>query len=65
VFSLLQIVNLRLSDGSMRAGQVLEVQGKRAVVQVFEGTSGIDARHTVCEFRCVGATVLDAFSLCG
>ena len=30
--------------------QVLELQGKRAVVQVFEGTSGIDARHTVCEF---------------
>lgn len=30
--------------------QVLEVAGKRAVVQVFEGTSGIDNRHTSAEF---------------
>eukprot|EP01098_Paradermamoeba_levis_P006615 TRINITY_DN2749_c0_g1_i3.p1 TRINITY_DN2749_c0_g1~~TRINITY_DN2749_c0_g1_i3.p1 ORF type:complete len:437 (+),score=145.05 TRINITY_DN2749_c0_g1_i3:306-1616(+) len=28
----------------------LEVSGKKAVVQVFEGTSGIDARNTRCEF---------------
>jgi V-type H+-transporting ATPase subunit B len=26
------------------------VSGKRAVVQVFEGTSGIDNRHTSAEF---------------
>jgi V-type H+-transporting ATPase subunit B len=45
-----EIVNLRLADGTIRAGQVLEVQGKRAVVQVFEGTSGIDAQRCVCEF---------------
>jgi V-type H+-transporting ATPase subunit B len=30
--------------------KVLEVSGKKAIVQVFEGTSGIDARNTVCEF---------------
>ena len=45
----------------MRKGQVLEIAGKRAVVQVsflvfdlksqiFEGTSGIDNLHTHCEF---------------
>ena len=45
-----EIVKLHLADGTTRAGQVLEVQGSKAVVQVFEGTSGIDARHTVCEF---------------
>jgi V-type H+-transporting ATPase subunit B len=45
-----EIVNLRLSDGTVRSGQVLEVHGSKAVVQVFEGTSGIDAKHTVCEF---------------
>lgn len=45
-----EIVNLKLADGTIRSGQVLEVSGKRAVVQVFEGTSGIDAKHTVCEF---------------
>ena len=43
-------VNITLGDGSTRRGQVLEVAGKRAVVQVFEGTSGIDARDTRIEF---------------
>lgn len=45
-----EIVRLTLADGSQRTGQVLEVCGKRAIVQVFEGTSGIDAKNTVCEF---------------
>ena len=45
-----EIVNLRLGDGSVRRGQVLEVDGDRAVVQVFEGTSGIDNRGTTLEF---------------
>jgi len=45
-----EIVNLTLGDGSIRKGQVLEVVGKKAVVQVFEGTHGIDARNTRCEF---------------
>lgn len=45
-----EIVQLKLADGSLRSGQVLEVSGSKAVVQVFEGTSGIDAKNTVCEF---------------
>ncbi|RUP46255.1 hypothetical protein BC936DRAFT_147158 [Jimgerdemannia flammicorona] len=45
-----EIVELTLPDGSKRAGQVLEVQGKRAIVQVFKGTSGIDAKQTHVEF---------------
>ncbi|KAG5891871.1 hypothetical protein JTB14_015890 [Gonioctena quinquepunctata] len=45
-----EIVQLKLSDGSLRSGQVLEVSGSKAVVQVFEGTSGIDAKNTACEF---------------
>ena len=45
-----EIVNIRLGDGSMRRGQVLEVDGERAVVQVFEGTSGVDGRNTKLEF---------------
>ena len=32
------------------ATQVLEIYGSRAVVQVFEGTSGIDNLKTTCEF---------------
>ncbi|KAJ2138338.1 Vacuolar ATP synthase subunit B [Coemansia sp. RSA 788] len=45
-----EIVTLTLPDGSKRAGQVLEVQGTRAVVQVFEGTVGIDTKATRVEF---------------
>lgn len=45
-----EIVQLRLADGTVRSGQVLEVSGSKAVVQVFEGTSGIDAKNTLCEF---------------
>jgi len=45
-----EIVNLRLGDGSERRGQVLEVDGDRAVVQVFEGTSGVDNKRTVLSF---------------
>lgn len=39
-----------MPDGSARLGQVLEVQGKKAVVQVFEGTSGIDVKKTTVQF---------------
>ncbi|TPX32428.1 H+-transporting two-sector ATPase [Synchytrium microbalum] len=45
-----EIVTLTLPDGTKRQGQVLEVQGKRAIVQVFEGTSGVDVKQTRVEF---------------
>ena len=45
-----EIVNLTLADGTVRQGQVLEVNKKKAVVQVFEGTSGIDNRDCHVEF---------------
>lgn len=45
-----EIVQLTLSDGTKRSGQVLEVTKTKAVVQVFEGTAGIDAKNTICEF---------------
>uniref|UniRef100_A0A3B5AG88 ATPase H+ transporting V1 subunit B2 n=1 Tax=Stegastes partitus TaxID=144197 RepID=A0A3B5AG88_9TELE len=45
-----EIVHLTLPDGTKRSGQVLEVTGSKAVVQVFEGTAGIDAKKTSCEF---------------
>jgi len=34
----------------MRKGQVLEICGKRAVVQIFEGTADIDNLQTHVEF---------------
>ena len=45
-----EIVNVRLGDGTERKGQVLEIAGKRAVVQIFEGTQGIDNLSTKVEF---------------
>ncbi|RPB25995.1 B subunit of putative V-type ATPase [Terfezia boudieri ATCC MYA-4762] len=45
-----EIVSLTLPDGTKRAGQVLEVRGSRAIVQVFEGTPGVDVRKTTVEF---------------
>jgi len=45
-----EIVTLTLGNGEKRSGQVLEIAGSKAVVQVFEGTAGIDNRHTQSEF---------------
>ena len=36
-----EMVELILLDGSLRHGRVIEIQGERAIVQVFEGTSGL------------------------
>ncbi|CAD7938532.1 unnamed protein product [Amoebophrya sp. A120] len=45
-----EIVNVCLSDGRVRQGQILEINKKKAVVQVFEGTSGVDVKNTHIEF---------------
>ncbi|KAJ1616816.1 adenosine triphosphatase B subunit [Pavlovales sp. CCMP2436] len=45
-----EIVEITLGDGSKRSGQCLEVAGNKAVVQVFEGTSGIDNTFTKVAF---------------
>ncbi len=36
------IVEIELPDGSIRRGQILEVDRDKLLIQVFEGTSGID-----------------------
>lgn len=45
-----EIVEVTLGNGEKRSGQILEVAGNKAVVQIFEGTSGIDVRSTNCKF---------------
>lgn len=45
-----ELVDIKLDDGSVRSGKVLEVDGDNALVQVFEGTSGIDSRNTRVSF---------------
>merc|ERR1719456_707168 len=50
-----EIVNVNLKDGSVRQGQILEVNKKKAIVQVFEGTSGIDNKY--CHIELTGDTL--------
>jgi flagellar biosynthesis/type III secretory pathway ATPase len=45
-----EMVAIRMPDGSRRSGQVLEVSGTTAVIQVFEGTQGIDIAATEVRF---------------
>ncbi len=45
-----ELVEIELSDGTRRGGKVLETQTDRALVQIFEGTSGIDVSDTKVTF---------------
>jgi V/A-type H+-transporting ATPase subunit B len=45
-----ELVRVVAPDGTERRGQVLEVSDKMAVVQVFEGTSGLDVKGTAVRF---------------
>ena len=42
-----ELVSVRLSDGTMKRGQVLDSSDDVVVVQIFEGTSGIDRDASV------------------
>ncbi|MHB1341222.1 MAG: V-type ATP synthase subunit B [Coriobacteriia bacterium] len=45
-----EMVAILMPDGGERSGQVLEVSGSTAVIQVFEGTQGIDVDSTRVRF---------------
>jgi len=45
-----ELAEIKLSDGSTRRGRVLEVNGTRAMVQVFEGTSGLSPQDVKVKF---------------
>ena len=45
-----ELADIKLSDGSTRRGRVLEVNGTRAMVQVFEGTSGLSPQNVKVKF---------------
>ncbi|MHC4754562.1 MAG: V-type ATP synthase subunit B [Planctomycetota bacterium] len=44
------IVDVELGDGTIRHGQVLQVENDKVLVQVFEGTDGIDVKDTTVRF---------------
>ncbi len=41
-----EVVEIRLEGGGVRHGRIVAIEGKRAVIQVFEGTSGISLVNT-------------------
>lgn len=50
-----ELVEVTAPDGSLRRGTVLEAMTGRAIVQVFEGTRGLDTKHT--RVRLTGETM--------
>ena len=45
-----ELAEIELASGERRRGRVLEIESDRALVQVFEGTSGIDTNETKVRF---------------
>jgi V/A-type H+-transporting ATPase subunit B len=52
-----ELVQISLPGGVKRRGQVLEVSGDRALIQVFEGTVGIDVPQTRVRFLAKGIRI--------
>ncbi|AQS52934.1 V-type sodium ATPase subunit B [Jeotgalibaca dankookensis] len=46
-----EVVEIQMQTGEIRTGQVLEVSEDKAMVQIFEGPSGINIKETKVRFR--------------
>ncbi len=46
-----ELVEIEFPDGSVGLGNVLEVEGDKALIQSFEGTRGLDVTNTKVRFR--------------
>ncbi|MGN0642139.1 MAG: V-type ATP synthase subunit B [Huintestinicola sp.] len=45
-----EVAEITLDDGSVRMGRVVQIDGTRAVLQVFEGTKGLSLKNTRTKF---------------
>ena len=45
-----ELVDIELQDGERRRGRVIEIENDKAMVQVFEGTAGINLKNTSVRF---------------
>jgi len=45
-----EMVDIQLKNGSHRYGRVVEISGKKAAIQVFEGTNGMSLTNTKMRF---------------
>ena len=41
-----EMVDIQLKDGTTRAGRIVQIEGEKVVVQVFEGTNGLSLENT-------------------
>jgi V/A-type H+-transporting ATPase subunit B len=49
-----ELADIKLQDGMVRRGRVLEINGDKAMVQVFEGTSGLSPQDIRVKFLAKG-----------
>ena len=49
-----ELADIKLQNGSFRRGRVLEINGDKAMVQVFEGTSGLSPQNVKVKFLAKG-----------
>ncbi len=45
-----ELVELKLDNGTSRLGRIVEIEGERVVVQVFEGTNDLSLKNTTTKF---------------
>lgn len=45
-----EMVEIKMNNGGTRLGRVVQIEGKRAVIQVFEGTNNISLKNTKTKF---------------
>ena len=45
-----ELVDIELQDGTHRRGRVLEIDQDKAMVQIFEGSAGINLKNTTVRF---------------
>ena len=46
-----EMVDIYVDNGTRRLGRIVEIQDSRAIIQVFEGTSGLSLSNTRSKFR--------------
>lgn len=46
-----EVVDIKLEDGSYRKGRIVQIEGDKVVVQVFEGTHGISLSNTKVKLK--------------
>ena len=45
-----ELVEIQLHTGEKRRGRVIEIEGSKAMVQIFEGSTGININETTVRF---------------